>query len=180
MRIGACHITTYYAHRAHCLRGGSPGTVALQSGNVSNLLRFIANQHMSRWSANETEDAMKRIIVVAAALLATALSTHAAPVKKYSRVVHGRVCHEIALTKNDVVAYALGIASGQNPFPQMERLIQCAPRSRQAASSHDSAAVYDAGPSTDSSPDMSPQAEPGPDTAGMNTSTNPTWPDLNQ
>jgi len=28
------------------------------------------------------------------------------------------------------------------------------------------------------SPDTSPPPEPGPDTAGMNTSTNPTWPAL--
>jgi hypothetical protein len=115
--------------RVHCpALAGNPGKARLQSGNVSNLLRFVANQQMSRWSANETADAMKRIIVVTAALLASALSAHAAPVKKHLRVVNGRPCHEIVLTKNDAVRYALGIASGQSPLPQWDEIRRCAPR----------------------------------------------------
>jgi hypothetical protein len=35
--------------RVHCLAlAGNPGKARLQSGNVSNLLRFVANQQMSR------------------------------------------------------------------------------------------------------------------------------------
>jgi hypothetical protein len=42
--------------RVHCpALAGNPGKARLQSGNVSNLLRFVANQQMSPWSANETE-----------------------------------------------------------------------------------------------------------------------------
>lgn len=107
---------------------GNPGSAALQSGNISNLPRFVANQQMNRWSANETEDAVKRVIVVTAALLASALSAHAAPVKKHMRVVHGRACHEIVLTKNDAVRYALGVASGESPLPQWDEIRRCAPR----------------------------------------------------
>jgi len=42
---------------------------------------------------------MKRVIVVTAVLLASALSAHAAPVKKHLRVVNGRSCHEILIRK---------------------------------------------------------------------------------
>jgi len=41
--------------------------------------------------------------------------------------------------------------------------------SNESSASYDSAPSYDPGPSSDTSP------SPGPDTAGMNTSTNPTW-----
>jgi hypothetical protein len=109
---------------------GNPGRAALQSGNVSNLLHFVANQQMSRWSANETEDAVKRTIVVIAALLASALSVHAAPVQKHLQVVNGRPCHKILLTGDNAVSYALGIASGQIPLPQMDELRRCYPRTR--------------------------------------------------
>jgi hypothetical protein len=71
-----------------------------------NLLRFVADQQMSWWSANETEDTMKRVIVVAAVLLASVLSAHAAPVKKHLRVVNGRSCHEILITKDNAMSYA--------------------------------------------------------------------------
>jgi hypothetical protein len=109
---------------------GNPGSAALQSGNVPNLLRFVADQQMSRWSANETEDAVKRTIVVTAALLASALSAHTAPVKKHLRVVNGGPCHKIVVTKDNAVSYALGIASGQIPLPQMDELRRCYPRTR--------------------------------------------------
>ncbi len=63
--------------RVHCpALAGNPGKARFQSGNVSNLLRFVANQQMSWWSANE--DAMKRIIVVTAVLLGSALGAVAA------------------------------------------------------------------------------------------------------
>jgi hypothetical protein len=114
----------------HCLRRGIPGSAALQSGNVSNLLRFVADRQMSRWSANETQDAMKRTFVVAVALMAGALSAHAAPVKKHLRVVNGPPCHRIVVTKDNAVSYALGIASGQIPLPQMDELRRCYPRTR--------------------------------------------------
>ena len=123
---GAADLKLFRAHLpAAC---GNPGSAALQSGNISNLLRFVANQQMSRWWANETEDAVKRVIVLSAALLASALSAHAAPVKKHLRVVNGRACHEIVLTKNDAVRYALGIASGQSALPQWDEIRRCAPR----------------------------------------------------
>jgi hypothetical protein len=63
---------------------------------------------------------MKRAIVVAAVLLASALSAHAAPVKKHVRVVNGRACHEIVVTDANAVAYGLGIFSGQIPLPRRE------------------------------------------------------------
>jgi hypothetical protein len=123
---GAADLKLFRAHLpAAC---GNPGSAALQSGNISNLLCFVANQQMSRWWANETEDAVKRVIVLSAALLASALSAHAAPVKKHLRVVNGRACHEIVLTKNDAVRYALGIASGESPLPQWDEIRRCAPR----------------------------------------------------
>jgi hypothetical protein len=74
---------------------GNPGSLSFQFGNVLNLLRFVADQQMSRWSSNETKDAMKHAIIVVAALLASALSAHAAPVKKHLRVVSGQACHDI-------------------------------------------------------------------------------------
>jgi hypothetical protein len=75
---------------------------------------------MNRWSANETEDAMKLTIVVAAALLASALSAHAAPVKKHLRVVNGRSCHDTLLTGDAAVNYALAIGTGTMPLPRLE------------------------------------------------------------
>jgi hypothetical protein len=81
---------------------------------------------MSRWSANDTEDAMKRTIVVAAVLLASALSAHAAPVKKHVRVVNRHAaCHEVVVTGDDAVRYALGVASGTIPLPSVQRMQQC-------------------------------------------------------
>jgi hypothetical protein len=112
----------------------NPGSGALQSGNVSNLLRFVAHQQMSRWSANETEDAMKRTIVVTAVLLASALSAHAAPVK---RVANGRPCHEIVLSKDNAVSYAMGIASGTIALPSVSRMKQCFTRESPEAFARD-------------------------------------------
>jgi hypothetical protein len=93
-----------------------------------NLLRFVADRHISTWSANATEDAMKRTIVVTAALLASVLSAHAAPVKKHLRVANGRGCHEVVLGRDAAVRYALGIASGQSQLPQWDAIRRCAPR----------------------------------------------------
>jgi hypothetical protein len=51
---GAAELKLFRAHLpAAC---GNPGSASLQSGNISNPLRFVANQQMSRWSANETDD----------------------------------------------------------------------------------------------------------------------------
>ena len=69
---------------------------------------------------------MKRLIVVTAALLASALSAQAA-VKKHTWVVNGRACHETVITgKSNATRYALGIFSGQIPLPQKG----CYPRDR--------------------------------------------------
>jgi hypothetical protein len=83
---------------------------------------------MSRCSANQTEDAMKRAIVVTVALLASALSAHAAPAKKHVRVAHGAACHETVLGRDAAIAYAMGIASGQSAIPSMDTVRRCAPR----------------------------------------------------
>jgi hypothetical protein len=83
---------------------------------------------MGRCSANETENAVKRAIVVTVALLASVLSAHAAPVKKHLRVANGRACHEVVLNKNDAVRYAMGIVSGQSALPQWDEIRRCAPR----------------------------------------------------
>jgi hypothetical protein len=80
---------------------------------------------MSRWSANETEDAMKRAIVVTAVLLASALSAHAAPVKQHLQVVHGGSCHETLITRDNAMSYAMGIASGAISLPSVSRMKQC-------------------------------------------------------
>jgi hypothetical protein len=85
---------------------------------------------MSGRPANETEDAMKRTIVVTAALLASALSAHAAPVNNKLRVANGRPCHRIVITKDNAVSYALGIANGQIAVPRMDDLRRCYPRTR--------------------------------------------------
>jgi hypothetical protein len=109
---------------------GNPGRVSLQSSNLSNRPRFVADQKKSRRSANEMEDAMKRTIVVTVALLASALSAHAAPVQKHLRDVNGRSCHRIFLTGDNAVNYALGIASGQVTLPSMDEFRRCYPRTR--------------------------------------------------
>jgi len=71
---------------------------------------------------------MKRTIVVTAALLASALSAHAAPVRKHLRVANGGACHEVVLNKSDAVRYAMGVASGTSPLPQWDKIRRCAPR----------------------------------------------------
>jgi hypothetical protein len=85
---------------------------------------------MSRRSANETEDAMKRTIVVTAALLASALSAHAAPIGKHLQIANGGSCHKVVLTRDDAVSYAMGIASGQIAVPSMDEFRRCYPRTR--------------------------------------------------
>ena len=123
---------------------------------------------------------MKRVIVVAAVLLASALSAYAAPVKKHLRIVNGRPCHEVLITKDNAMSYAWGIYSGTIPLPSVSRMQQCYTRVSPetfARGSLQAAPSYDTGPSSSPSPDPSPPPA-GPDTAGMNTSTNPTWPAL--
>jgi hypothetical protein len=71
---------------------------------------------------------MKRAIVVAVALLASALSAQAAPVKAQVRVAYGAACHETVLTGQNAVNYAMGIASGQIALPSMDTIRRCAPR----------------------------------------------------
>jgi hypothetical protein len=89
-------------------------------------------------SANETEGAMKRVIVVTVVLLATtALSAHAAPAKKHLRVVNGRSCHEILITKDNAMSYAWGIYSGTIPLPSVSRMQQCYTRESAEAFARD-------------------------------------------
>jgi hypothetical protein len=71
---------------------------------------------------------VRHVIVVTVALLASALSAHAAPVKKHLRVANGRACHEVVLNRNDAVRYALGVAGGTMPLPQWDEIRRCAPR----------------------------------------------------
>ena len=80
---------------------------------------------------------MTRVIVVTAVLLASALSAHAAPVKKHLPVVDGRSCHEIVLGKDDAVSYALGIASGAISLPSVPRMKQCFTRESPEAFARD-------------------------------------------
>jgi len=64
--------------------------------------------------------------------------------------------------------------------PQYAWIVQNAMResvSHRSSGSSESSSSYDPGPSSSPSPDPPPQPA-GPDTAGMNTSTNPTWPAL--
>jgi len=80
---------------------------------------------------------MKRTIVVIAALLASALSAHAAPAKKHPRVVNGRACHEILITKDNAMSYVWGIASGTIPLPSVARMQQCYTRESAEAFARD-------------------------------------------
>jgi hypothetical protein len=73
---------------------------------------------------------MKRTIIVTAALLASALSAHAAPVQKHLQIANGPPCHKIFLTGDNAVNYAMGIASGQIAVPRMDEFRRCYPRTR--------------------------------------------------
>ena len=80
---------------------------------------------------------MKRTIVVTAALLASALSAHAAPVKKHLRVVNGSSCHETLITRDNAMSYALGIFSGTISLPSVARMKQCYTRESNEAYARD-------------------------------------------
>ena len=80
---------------------------------------------------------MKRVIVVTAVLLASALSAHAAPVKKHLRVVNGRSCHETLITRDNAMSYALGTFSGAIPLPSVQRMKQCFTRESPEAFARD-------------------------------------------
>jgi hypothetical protein len=71
---------------------------------------------------------MKRAIVVAVVLLASALGAQAAPLKQRVWVAHGTVCHETVLGRQDAINYAMGIASGQIAVPSMDTIRRCAPQ----------------------------------------------------
>ncbi len=61
--------------------------------------------------------------------------------------------------------------------PQYAPIVRNAGRgsaSHRSSGSYESSGSYDSGPSPSPSPDLSPPPA-GPDTAGMNTATNPTW-----
>jgi hypothetical protein len=80
---------------------------------------------------------MKRAMVVTAVLLASALSAHAAPVKKHLRVVNGRSCHETLITRDNAMSYALGTFSGTIPLPSVTRMKQCFTRESPEAFARD-------------------------------------------
>lgn len=80
---------------------------------------------------------MKRVIVVTAVLLASALSAHAAPVKKHLRVVNGSACHETLITRDNAMSYALGTFSGAIPLPSVARMQQCFTRESPEAFARD-------------------------------------------
>ena len=67
---------------------------------------------------------MKRIIVVTAVLLASALGANATPVSKHLRVVNRSACHETLITRDNAMNYALGIFSGAIPLPSLQRMQQ--------------------------------------------------------
>jgi hypothetical protein len=134
------------------------------------------------------EDTMKRIIVTTALLLGTAVAAQARPVAQYYDLIrpNGHMRSD-AVHQADVDACYR--QTGTGPYePDTAAMKKCmlsrgyrfmwqrgfVSGSRQGAPS------YDSGPSPSSSPDPSPPPQAGPDTAGMNTSTNPTWPALNQ
>jgi hypothetical protein len=67
---------------------------------------------------------MKRVIVVTAALLASALSAHAAPVQKHLRVVNGPQCHATTIPMGPQVPVALY----QDSTGQWRIRTECYPR----------------------------------------------------
>jgi hypothetical protein len=67
---------------------------------------------------------MKRVIVVAAALLASALSAHAAPVKKHLRVANRPECHATTIT----TGLQLPVALHQDSTGQWRISTECYPR----------------------------------------------------
>ena len=134
------------------------------------------------------EDAMKRIIVATALLLGTAIATqaHAAPQTMYKDLRPNGHKRSDAAYQADVDACYR--RTGGNPdVPDSAAMKKCmlsngysflwqrgfGGASRQASPADDPGSS--SGPSVDSSP-----ASTGPDTAGMNTPTNPTWSGLDQ
>ena len=132
---------------------------------------------------------MKRIIVATALLLGTAVAAQAqaVPQTMYKDLIrpNGHMRSD-AVHQADVDACYR--QTGTGPYaPDTAAMKKCmlgrgyrfmwqrgfASGSRRAAPS------YDPGPSPSPSPDPSPPAQ-GPDTAGMNTPTNPTWPGFGQ
>jgi hypothetical protein len=126
---------------------------------------------------------MKRIIVTTALLLVTAVAAQARPEASYHDLIrpngHPRsdAIHQADL---DCCYQQTGQSRYSLDGPAFKKCMLgrgyrftwqrgFASGSRQAAPS------YDPGPSPSSSPDLSPA---GPDSAGMNTSTNPTWPGI--
>jgi hypothetical protein len=83
------------------------------------------------------EETMKRTIVVTAALLAGALSAHAAPVRKHLPVANGRACHETLITRDNAMSYALGTFSGAIALPSVARMKQCFTRESPEAFARD-------------------------------------------
>jgi hypothetical protein len=130
------------------------------------------------------EETMKRIVIITAALLMSVLSAQAAPHKAAHHPTHRQVASSSAcVARQGSIA---DLISRFTNMPANQWLAGCMTsnyggRSHHAGRSYGSGSAYDPGPSNDSGPSMDPSpSSSGPDPAGMNTSTNPTWPSLDQ
>ena|ERR1700735_4516033 len=121
---------------------------------------------------------MRHVIIIGAALLVSAVAAQAAPRTAPKTAAHHSTYRQAA-SDSGCLADQRRIADviDGNPFmgPQMHKLAaqmrtRCLPNQADANASPDFGTP---------SPDPSPQSM-GPDTAGMNTPTNPTWPGFSQ
>jgi hypothetical protein len=112
---------------------------------------------------------MKHVIIIGAALLASVVAAQAAPRTAGHHPVYRQAASSSCLTDSRHIADVID----SYPFmgPEMHKLaaqmrVRCVPNHT------DHSAPLDFGTTQ---PDPSPPST-GPDTAGMNTPTNPTWP----
>jgi hypothetical protein len=137
------------------------------------------------------EDSMKRIIIAAALLLgtATAVAAQAPPQTMYKDLIRPNGQKRSAGVYQADVDACYRQTGGSPYYPDSAAMKKCMLShgyrfmwQRGFASSSARAApsgVFDSGPTPGPTTDPSPPAA-GPDTAGMNTPTNPTWPGFNQ
>ena len=118
---------------------------------------------------------MRHVIIIGAALLVSAVAAQAAPRTAPKTAAHHSTYRQAA-SDSGCLADQRRIADviDGNPFmgPQMRKLAnqmrtRCLPNQS------------DANTPPDFSPTPADPSPPGPDTAGMNTPTNPTWPGFN-
>jgi hypothetical protein len=114
---------------------------------------------------------MRHVIIISAALLASALAAQAAPRTAAHHSTYRQPASGCLADQRRIADVIDG-----NPFmgPQMRKLANQM-RSRCLPNQSDPNAPLDFGPTP---ADPSPPST-GPDTAGMNTPTNPTWPGFN-